>query len=67
VISRDNIELGYTTDAEAAVEEVSDVYAIIVANFCRSWSFYLMIITQPTDFKDAFHFDIAKVCLQLRD
>jgi len=43
------------------------VYAIIVANFCRSWSFYLMIITQPKYFKDAFHFDIAKVCLQLRD
>jgi len=37
------------------------VYAIIVANFCRSWSFYLMIITQPKYFKDAFHFDIAKV------
>jgi ACS family sodium-dependent inorganic phosphate cotransporter-like MFS transporter 6/7/8 len=36
------------------------VYAIIVANFCRSWSFYLMIITQPKYFKDAFHFDIAK-------
>lgn len=41
------------------------VYAIIVANFCRSWSFYLMIITQPKYFKDAFHFDIAKVGLQL--
>jgi len=38
------------------------VYAIIVANFCRSWSFYLMIITQPKYFKDAFHFDIARVC-----
>ena len=37
------------------------VYAIIVANFCRSWSFYLMIISQPKYFKDAFHFDIAKV------
>ena len=37
------------------------VYAIIVANFCRSWSFYLMIITQPKYFKDAFHFDIARV------
>jgi ACS family sodium-dependent inorganic phosphate cotransporter-like MFS transporter 6/7/8 len=36
------------------------VYAIIVANFCRSWSFYLMIITQPKYFEDAFHFDVAK-------
>lgn len=37
------------------------VYAIIVANFCRSWSFYLMLITQPKYFLDAFHFEIAKV------
>ncbi|ELU12188.1 hypothetical protein CAPTEDRAFT_177109 [Capitella teleta] len=36
------------------------VYAIIVANFCRSWSFYLLIITQPKYFKDAFHFESAK-------
>jgi len=43
------------------------VYAIIVANFCRSWSFYLMIITQPKYFKDAFHFDIAKVSSQTDD
>ena len=37
------------------------VYAIIVANFCRSWSFYLLIITQPKYFSDAFHYDVAKV------
>lgn len=37
------------------------VWAIIVANFCRSWSFYLLIITQPKYFKDAFHFKSAKV------
>jgi ACS family sodium-dependent inorganic phosphate cotransporter-like MFS transporter 6/7/8 len=36
------------------------VYAVIVANFCRSWSFYLLIITQPKYFSDAFHFDISK-------
>nr|AWJ68268.1 putative vesicular glutamate transporter [Hirudo verbana] len=36
------------------------VWAIIVANFCRSWSFYLMLITQPKYFLDSFHFDIAK-------
>ncbi|ESO03762.1 hypothetical protein HELRODRAFT_141392, partial [Helobdella robusta] len=38
----------------------SPVWAIIVANFCRSWSFYLMIITQPKYFLDSFHFEIAK-------
>lgn len=37
------------------------VYAIIVANFCRSWTFYLLIISQPMYFKQVFKFDIAKV------
>lgn len=36
------------------------VYAIIVANFCRSWTFYLLIISQPMYFSEAFHFDMAK-------
>ncbi|KAK2153464.1 hypothetical protein LSH36_296g03002 [Paralvinella palmiformis] len=38
----------------------SPVYAIIVANFCRSWSFYLLIVTQAKYFKDAFGFAIAE-------
>nr|CAG4640809.1 EOG090X04X8 [Eulimnadia texana] len=37
------------------------VYAIIVANFCRSWTFYLLIISQPKYFKDVFHYEIGKV------
>ncbi len=37
------------------------VYAIIVANFCRSWSFYLLIITQTKYFTEAFGYNIAKV------
>lgn len=37
------------------------VYAIIVANFCRSWTFYLLIISQPTYFKEVFEMSIAKV------
>ena len=37
------------------------VWAIIVANFARSWSFYLLIITQPKYFSDAFGFEISKV------
>ncbi|CAB1337896.1 unnamed protein product [Coregonus sp. 'balchen'] len=28
------------------------VYAIIVANFCRSWTFYLLLISQPAYFEE---------------
>jgi hypothetical protein len=41
------------------------VWAIIVANFCRSWSFYLLIVTQAKYFQDAFGFAIAKVCINI--
>ena len=37
------------------------VWAIIVANFARSWSFYLFIISQPKYFKDAFTFEMTAV------
>lgn len=37
------------------------VWAIIVANFARSWSFYLLIITQPKYFSDAFGFKVSEV------
>ncbi|CAI9734016.1 vesicular glutamate transporter 1-like isoform X2 [Octopus vulgaris] len=36
------------------------VYAIMVANFCRSWTFYLLIIEQPTYFKEAFRFNVSQ-------
>lgn len=36
------------------------VYAIIVANFCRSWTFYLLLLSQPTYFKQVFHYDVDK-------
>lgn len=36
------------------------VWAIVVANIARSWTFYLLIISQPTYFKEVFHYDIAK-------
>lgn len=39
------------------------VYAIMVANFCRSWTFYLLIIEQPTYFKEAFRFNVSQVSL----
>ncbi|KAL4593105.1 vesicular glutamate transporter 2, partial [Arapaima gigas] len=36
------------------------VYAIIVANFCRSWTFYLLLISQPAYFEEVFGFEISK-------
>ena len=36
------------------------VWAIIVANFARSWTFYLLLITQPKYFKDIFHMNLAE-------
>ncbi|XP_060556803.1 vesicular glutamate transporter 1-like isoform X2 [Ruditapes philippinarum] len=36
------------------------VIAIMVANFCRSWTFYLLIIEQPTYFNEVFDFDLSK-------
>jgi ACS family sodium-dependent inorganic phosphate cotransporter-like MFS transporter 6/7/8 len=37
------------------------VYAIIVANFCRSFSFYLLIIDQAEYFKEALGYNIGSV------
>ncbi|RWS24052.1 vesicular glutamate transporter 1-like protein, partial [Leptotrombidium deliense] len=36
------------------------VYAIIVANFCRSWTFYLLLLSQPKYFSDVFSDDVEK-------
>ena len=36
------------------------VWAIIVANFARSWTFYLLLITQPKYFKEVFNMSIAE-------
>ena len=35
------------------------VLAIIVANFARSWTFYLLLINQPKYFKDVFGMDVG--------
>ncbi|KAK1794726.1 hypothetical protein P4O66_009886 [Electrophorus voltai] len=37
------------------------VYAIIIANFCRSWTFYLLLISQPAYFEEVFKFELSKV------
>lgn len=36
------------------------VIAIMVANFCRSWTFYLLIIEQPSYFSEVFNFNLSK-------
>jgi len=36
------------------------VWAIIVANFARSWTFYLLLITQPKYFKEVFKMNVAE-------
>ncbi|GFR16013.1 vesicular glutamate transporter 2.2 [Trichonephila clavata] len=39
------------------------VYAIIVANFCRSWTFYMLLISQPMYLKQVFKFNIEKTLI----
>lgn len=39
------------------------VWAIVVANFCRSWTFYLLIISQPTYFKEIFKLPVKEVSI----
>lgn len=36
------------------------VYAIIVANFCRSWNFYLLVLYQSAFLKHKFDFKIEE-------
>lgn len=36
-------------------------YAIFVANFCRSWNFYLLVLFQASYFKDVYQADIEEV------
>lgn len=41
------------------------VYAIIVANFCRSWNFYLLVLYQSAYLKHSFDFKIEEVSGEL--
>lgn len=36
-------------------------YAIFVANFCRSWNFYLLVLFQTSMFQDTFHAELTEV------
>lgn len=37
------------------------MWAINVANFCRSWTFYLLLISQPMYFSEVFHMEIDNI------
>lgn len=37
------------------------VYAIIIANFCRSWNFYLLVLFQAKYLQTCFNFKIEEV------
>ena len=39
------------------------VYAIIVANFCRSWNFYLLVLYQAAFFEGRFHLKMEEVTI----
>ncbi|XP_075240420.1 vesicular glutamate transporter 1-like [Convolutriloba macropyga] len=39
------------------------VWAIIVANFCRSWTFYLLVLSQAAYFYEVFGFEMSRVGL----
>ncbi|KER29824.1 hypothetical protein T265_03619 [Opisthorchis viverrini] len=41
------------------------VWAIIVANFARSWSFYLLIMKTPKYFKEVFGYNMAEIVQDL--
>ncbi|KAG8194462.1 hypothetical protein JTE90_013220 [Oedothorax gibbosus] len=34
------------------------VYAIIIANFCRSWTFYLLLLSQPMYFREVLDLEV---------
>lgn len=36
-------------------------YAIFVANFCRSWNFYLLVLFQTQYFREVYDIDVEKV------
>lgn len=55
----------FATTPWKAIFNSMPVYAIIVANFCRSWTFYLLLISQPMYFKEVFGFNVDKVCTKM--
>lgn len=60
----DSVQLQMPTISTTPIREISrslPVYAIIVANFCRSWNFYLLVLYQSAYLKHSFNFKIGEV------
>lgn len=60
----DSVKLQMPTIATTPWHEICrsmPVYAIIVANFCRSWNFYLLVLYQSKYLKHSFNYEIAEV------
>jgi hypothetical protein len=60
----DSVHLAMPTLATTPWREFATsmpVYAIIVANFCRSWNFYLLVLYQSAYLKHMFDFRIEEV------
>ena len=60
----ESVKLQMPTIATTPWHEISrsmPVYAIIVANFCRSWNFYLLVLYQSKYLKHKFNYHLAEV------
>lgn len=60
----DSVKLQMPTISTTPWHEITrsmPVYAIIVANFCRSWNFYLLVLYQSKYLKHSFNYEIAEV------
>lgn len=60
----DSVKLQMPTIATTPWHQITrsmPVYAIIVANFCRSWNFYLLVLYQSKYLKHSFNYEIAEV------
>lgn len=59
----ESVQLAMPTIATTPFREIfhsMPVYAIIVANFCRSWNFYMLVIYQSAYLKHRFNFMIEE-------
>lgn len=64
----ESVKLQMPTIATTPWHEITrsmPVYAIIVANFCRSWNFYLLVLYQSKYLKHKFDYEIAEVSWKL--
>lgn len=65
----ESVKLQMPTIATTPWHEISrsmPVYAIIVANFCRSWNFYLLVLYQSKYLKHKFNYEIAEVRKEIK-